>query len=245
MFNRIAAHVSLRFFLMLSLVLALAGSGTAQTFRGGITGSVTDQSGAVVSNAAVAATDVATGAKRETTSSSAGEFLFQDLPLGNYTVTVTAEYSDRATQISNPFGGVDHSIQNGAVQWINPVAFEAAPVNGTYGTSRRNQYFNPGFSDVDLSVFKNTKIGERVTAQFRVEMFNLFNRVNLAPVGNYLGGGFGQSTTTIGAYNVAPGIGAGEPYNTQLALNTLLLVAFAASAKLARQEQQSPAVPLC
>ena len=133
----------------------------------------------------------------------------------------TAEYSDRATQISNPFGGVDHSIQNGAVQWINPAAFEAAPVNGTYGTSRRNQYFNPGFSDVDLSVFKNTRIGERVTAQFRVEMFNLFNRVNLAPVGNYLGGGFGQSTTTIGAYNGAPGIGAGEPYNTQLALKIL------------------------
>ena len=33
--------------------------------------------------------------------------------------------------------------------------------------------------DVDLSVFKNTPlIGERVTTQFRVEMFNLFNRTN-------------------------------------------------------------------
>ena len=35
------------------------------------------------------------------------------------------------------------------------------PALGTYGTSARGAYRNPGFSDVDFSVFKNTKIAER------------------------------------------------------------------------------------
>ena len=39
----------------------------------------------------------------------------------------------------------------------------------------------PGFGDVDLSLLKNMPIyKERVRAQFRVEMFNVFNRTNLA-----------------------------------------------------------------
>jgi hypothetical protein len=77
---------------------------------------------------------------------------------------------------------------------------------------------------VDLSLLKNTPIyKERVTAQFRVDMFNVFNRVNLAqPLAN-LGYGslFGASTSTIGVSYGAPAIGAGEPYNTQLALKIL------------------------
>lgn len=133
----------------------------------------------------------------------------------------TAEYSDRADQIGNPYAGVSHKIVDGAVQWINPAAFASSPTVGTYGTTRRNQYYGPGFGDVDLSVFKNTHVTEKISTQFRIEMFNLFNRVNLAPPSNYLGGGFGQSTTTIGVYNGAPGIGAGEPFNTQLALKIL------------------------
>ena len=70
---------------------------------------------------------------------------------------------------------------------------------------------------MDFSAYKNTKITERISTQLRVEMFNLFNRVNLAPVSNYTGGGFGQSTDTIGDWNGAPGIGPGEPFNMQLA----------------------------
>jgi hypothetical protein len=60
----------------------------AQTFRGGINGTVTDRTGAAIANATVVAVQADTGASRTTTSSSGGEFLFQDLPLGSYTVTV-------------------------------------------------------------------------------------------------------------------------------------------------------------
>jgi len=98
------------------------------------------------------------------------------------------------------------------------------PTAATYGNLGRNQVIGPGFGDVDLSLLKNTPIyKERVTAQFRVEMFNIFNRVNLAQPLNNLGYGssFGASVSTIGVSYGAPGIGSGEPYNTQLALKII------------------------
>src|SRR5258705_3757372 len=61
----------------------------AQTFRGGINGTVTDHTGAAIANTAVVATDTATGITHSTISSSAGEFLFQDLPLGSYSVSAS------------------------------------------------------------------------------------------------------------------------------------------------------------
>jgi hypothetical protein len=106
------------------------------------------------------------------------------------------------------------------VQWVNPAAFQD-PSLGSFGTTRRNQFTGPGFASVDLSVFKNIPLTERVKAQFRVEMFNIFNRLNLAPPNGYLFGGFGASTTTIGDYNGAPGIGPGEPFTMQLALRLI------------------------
>ena len=77
-----------RLTLFVSLLLGVPAL-FAQTFRGGINGSVTDVTGAAIANASVVATDVDTGLAHSTTSSSAGDFLFQDLPLGNYSVTVT------------------------------------------------------------------------------------------------------------------------------------------------------------
>ena len=75
---------------VLVALLAAPVIGKAQTFRGGINGAVTDASGAVVSGAIVDATDTATGVSHKTVSSSAGEYSFQDLPLGAYKVTVNA-----------------------------------------------------------------------------------------------------------------------------------------------------------
>jgi hypothetical protein len=126
-----------------------------------------------------------------------------------------ALYSNRSVQ-TQPSGGL-------AAQYLNPNSF-VEPTVGTYGNLGRNQVFGPGFGDVDLSLVKTTPIyKDRVSAQFRVEMFNVFNRTNLSPPNNNVGavGSFGQSTSTIGTNEGAPGVGAGEPYNTQLALKIL------------------------
>jgi hypothetical protein len=148
----------------------------------------------------------------------------------------TNEFTQRVNQIANPFAGVSHSIQTNSsggkfVQWLNPNAFVAPPAN-TWGTIGRNSIFGPGYEDFDLSVFKNTKFEVHdfpVNVQFRAEMYNLFNRVNLAsPACTQLcndyfgsGSGFGTSGSTIGSGNFSPGIGPGEPFNVQLALKIL------------------------
>jgi len=63
------------------------------------------------------------------------------------------------------------------------------------------------------------RVLERV--ELRLEMFNLFNRVNLAQPGSRVGGGLGRIGDTIGDSRGSPGIGPGEPFNIQLALKFL------------------------
>jgi hypothetical protein len=74
---------------VLVLLLNFGALGSAQTFRGAINGTVRDSSDAVVPRAQIVAEAVATGIKHTTLTTSDGEFVFQDLPLGTYKVTVT------------------------------------------------------------------------------------------------------------------------------------------------------------
>ena len=133
--------------------------------------------------------------------------------------------------IGDPFAGVSHSFNKAGVTWINPAAFCLPAIDGGSascsgpnvfgGTLRRNQIYGPGFSDLDLSVLKIIPIAERVKAQFRVEMFNVFNRVNLASGVGATSPGSGVISDTIGDFNGAPGIGPGEAFNLQLGLKIL------------------------
>ena len=162
-------------------------------------------------------------------------------PITVYTATDTSgtnEGTQRPNQISNPLSGVSHKLVKPAdgstpyVQWLNTNAYEQ-PATGTWGDVPRNNVNGPGYADVDLSVFKNTKINIHdfpVNTQFRAEMYNVFNRVNLAsPACTQLcndywdgssdfAGAFGSTSATIGSGNYSPGIGPGEPFNVQLAL---------------------------
>src|SRR2546425_562505 len=73
------------------LLLVLVGvTGHAQTFRGAINGTVTDPSGALVPGASVKATAKATSVVHSTVTTSEGQFAFQDIPPGKYTITVSA-----------------------------------------------------------------------------------------------------------------------------------------------------------
>jgi len=145
-------------------------------------------------------------------------------------ISGTGENTDRPDLIGDPYAGVSHSVHDHQpVQWINPNAFT---VNyGEFGTMGRNQLFGPSFGDVDFTVLKDTPITERISSQFRVEIFNLFNRINLGnPTFTGANGliaipGYGNFGIPIGYTNGSqfglPGIGPGEPFNVQLALKIL------------------------
>ncbi len=78
----------------------------AQTVRGGLTGAITDSTGAVVPNATVEAKNEATGDIARTVSTSAGAYRFPELPLGRYDISVSAPGFKTAT-----FTGVLVQIQ--------------------------------------------------------------------------------------------------------------------------------------
>ena len=82
----------LRFFYLASLLtvsLALASHVRAQQTLGGITGTVTDDSGAVVPGATVTIVGDQTKLTRTLDTNETGAYLFVNLPIGNYTITFT------------------------------------------------------------------------------------------------------------------------------------------------------------
>ena len=62
----------------------------------------------------------------------------------------------------------------------------------------------PVFRDLDFSVFKNQNLwGEKLKAQFRIEMFNILNNTNLTANLQTIFDGTGKLVTTVGT-PVAP-----------------------------------------
>jgi hypothetical protein len=60
------------------------------------------------------------------------------------------------------------------------------PALGTEGNEIWNGFRGPNFADTDLSLMKETAIGERVKLQIRLDAFNAFNRANLTGIDSNL-----------------------------------------------------------
>jgi len=149
-----------------------------------------------------------------------------------YTVVASSNVSgngdsaDRAVEVSNPLTGISHALvpataSSGAyVQWFSPTAF-VDPDPGDYSPTRRGQNYNPGYGAVDLAGIKTTAITEQVSVQFKANVYNIFNRMNLAPAGLPSTGEGGTIGSTIGPFLGNPTIGPGEPLNAEFALKVL------------------------
>ncbi len=84
----------------------------------------------------------------------------------------------------------------GVGRWFNTAAF-VENQRLRFGNAGRNIIRAPGFQDVDFALSKNTAIKERFSAQFRAEIFNLFNHPNLGqPVNSIASAQFGQILAT-------------------------------------------------
>src|SRR6202521_5914324 len=62
---------------------------SAQTDRGTITGTISDQAGAVVASAPIEATNVENGTVYQAATSATGNYTLSQLPAGNYEMSVT------------------------------------------------------------------------------------------------------------------------------------------------------------
>jgi hypothetical protein len=113
-------------------------------------------------------------------------------------VTETASW-DSAGVVFSPSGerlnclaGVNQVTPNpnatGGYGWWNAAAF-SNPVAGTFGNCGRDNLRGPRTFNVDFSAIKHFPITERHSLQFRVEMFNAPNHVELGTPGSISWGG--------------------------------------------------------
>lgn len=72
-------------------------------------------------------------------------------------------------------------------QWLNPRAFTLDGFElGTFGNAGRGICEGPGLFQVDLAVYKNIRLGSRLRAQLRFEVFNVFNRTQFLNIDSVL-----------------------------------------------------------
>lgn len=94
---------------------------------------------------------------------------------------LTGDRPDYATGVAgcSPSQIVDTAnFQQKFVQWFNPACYALQPF-GTLGDVGRDSLTGPGLLDLDFSIIKETKITEKLNAEFRAEFFNILNRTNL------------------------------------------------------------------
>ena len=122
---------------------------------------------------------------------------------------------------------VDPCGRNGAPDSSNPGHYLGGqalspfyiPCPGTVGNSRRNQLHGPGLAQWDVTLAKITKISEKVSVEFRWEVFNVLNRANFHYLPNYtLGSSFGIVTKTSDVAVGNPVIAQGGPRNMNFGL---------------------------
>lgn len=72
----------------------------------------------------------------------------------------------------------DWHVDNPSItRWFNPAAF-AVPAPFTFGNAGKNIMTGPGLFNLDISIYKNTRIAEGASLQFRSEFFNIINHAN-------------------------------------------------------------------
>jgi hypothetical protein len=102
---------------------------------------------------------------------------------GLATATVNTGTGSRPDRVGS---GILPSSQRSLSRWFDPTAF-ATPALYTYGNAGRDILYGPGRTNLDASLFKDFRLSERLTIQFRAEAFNIMNHPQ-----------FGQPNATIG-----------------------------------------------
>ncbi|WP_263409845.1 TonB-dependent receptor [Terriglobus tenax] len=163
------------------LVLLIAIPLSAQTYRGGIGGTVTDATGAVVSHAKVTLTNSGTGATRETETTSAGTFVFQDLDVATYSLAVSASGFGETT-LKNV------SVNPGAVTPVEP------KLSVTGATETVDVSADTTSTIQTLSSANNAVIGSKAVSEIPLNGRDFTQLIKLAPGVNGAGSVNGTRT---------------------------------------------------
>jgi len=143
----------LSFIFALTAILAV-GILQAQTYQGRILGSVTDQTGAVVSGATVAITNTATGISRTLTTGTAGEYLAPNLEPGPYSIAVESPSFKKAQRTGLTLEvakdiRADFQLVAGSISEVVTIS-EEAPIVDTVSDVLGGTFSNKAITELPL-----------------------------------------------------------------------------------------------
>jgi hypothetical protein len=137
------------------------------------------------------------------------------LPFDNANTGIGSQFAE---ELSNP---LPSGFKQTQFTWYDPNAFGACATY-TYCNTGRNILRGPAHVNFDFSLSKDFKFTETKYLQFRVETFNLFNRVNFASPGGSAQGSFtnfgGAASISAGTPNYMEILNAGPAREIQFAL---------------------------
>ena len=116
----------------------------------------------------------------------AGVYSFADLELDDGNKKIGRYYKD---------------VYGGLIYWIDPTTAQQFrnPQAGSLGTSARNVFAGPKYSNLDMAMHKNFNFREGQAFQIRLEAYNIFNKTHFAlPETNLYSSDFGRLVSTIG-----------------------------------------------
>jgi hypothetical protein len=137
--------------LALLVAVVLMPSAIGQLISGSLVGTIYDSSGAVVAHADVDALNVATGVKSTTKATASGEYRFNNLPVGTYSVTAKAAgFGATTKQVVlelNETGTMNFSLSPGA-QSVTVEVSGAPPIIDTTTAQLQNNYEEKQLQDL-------------------------------------------------------------------------------------------------
>jgi hypothetical protein len=115
--------------------------------------------------------------------------------------------SGRPDLVGNPQSGAPQTI----AEWFNKAAFALVPTGEVRpGNEPRGTVLGPGYFRWDAALFKNTRLTERFSLQFRAEAQNVLNHTN-----------FNNPNVSFTSSSFAKILTARDPRNLQLALKLI------------------------
>ncbi|MCP9494342.1 MAG: TonB-dependent receptor [Pyrinomonadaceae bacterium MAG19_C2-C3] len=188
-------------FALLIWIAIFSSSAFAQSDRGSITGTISDQSNAVVPNARIVATNTETNEERETTTSEQGSFSLPQLTAGTYSVRIEAPGFKPATaevnvgvQITRT---VNVSLETGEITDEVVVTSDATPAIDTDSPVRQTNVTEEQVKELPLLV--NSATAGRTPLSF------IFLDSSITSVGADGGGNNNNTVTDPSRFRVAGG----------------------------------------
>ena len=137
--------------------------------------------------------------------------LLTGTPIGTVGASGSSLNTPGESQTADQVAPLDvlHGINVGN-PWFSTASF-TQPTGVRFGTSGRNPFSGPGLFALNLALFKNFKIGEKMNMELRAETFNFTNTPQFSnPQTSITNSSYGFVTGTVGSGTGVNGTGGGR-----------------------------------